>query len=105
MTIQFNTDKNIKGTEAFTTPYVAQIESELSRFSEDITRIEVHLSDENGHKDGVVTKRCLLEARMKRKQPVVVSNQADTLGQAIGGALAKLTVSLDTIMGKLKNRL
>jgi hypothetical protein len=103
MTIQFNTDKKISGTETFTAPYVAQIESELSRFSTHITRIEVHLSDEDGDKDGLNSKRCLLEARLEHRQPIAVSNQADTLDQAVGGALDKLTASLDTIMGKLSN--
>lgn len=103
MTIQINTDKNISGTEALSAQYEAQIESELSRFSDHITRIEVHLSDENGHKDGVNTKRCLLEARVEGRQPIAVSNQADTLDQAMDGALVKLTASLDTIMGKLSN--
>lgn len=105
MTIQFNTDKNINGNETFTAPYVAQIESELSRFSDHITRIEVHLSDEDGNKDGLNSKRCLLEARVENRQPIAVSNQAHTLDEAVGGALDKLTASLDTIMGKLSNHL
>jgi hypothetical protein len=103
MTIQFNTDKNITGTETFSAPYVEQIEWELSRFREHITRIEVHLSDEDGHKNGHNAKRCLLEARLENKQPIAVSNQADTLDEAISGALAKLTASLDTTISKQRN--
>ncbi len=103
MTIQFNTDKNINQTETLTAPYVAQIESELSRFNDYITRIEVHLSDEDGHKDGRNTKRCLLEARLENRQPVAVSSQEDTLDKAIDSALDKLTASLNTIIGKLGN--
>jgi ribosomal subunit interface protein len=103
MTIQINTDNNINGTEALSAQYEAQIESELSRFSDHITRIEVHLSDENGHKDGVNTKRCLLEARVEGRQPIAVSNQANTLDQAVDGAVVKLTSSLDTIMSKMSN--
>jgi len=103
MTIQINTDNNINGSEELTAPYVAQIESELNRFSEHITRIEVHLSDENGHKGGHNTKRCLLEARLELRLPIAVSNQANTLDQAVDGALVKLTSSLDTIMSKMSN--
>ncbi len=103
MTIQINTDKNINGTESLSAQYEAQIESELSRFSDHITRIEVHLSDENGHKEGVNTKRCLLEARVEGRQPIAVSNQANTLDQAVDGAVVKLTSSLDTIMSKMSN--
>lgn len=103
MKIQFNTDKNITGSDSFTAPYIAQIESELSRFSDHITRIEVHLSDENGHKDGPNTKRCVLEARVEHLQPIAVTNLSNSFGQAIGGALDKLVASLDTRIGKLSN--
>ena len=103
MTIQFNTDKNIDGNEEFTAPYVAQIEEELSRFSHQITRIEVHLSDEDGNKDGLHAMRCMIEARVEGRQPIAVTNQSDTSDQAIGGALDKLSTSLDTIFGRLSN--
>ncbi len=103
MTIQINTDKNINGTEALTAQYEAQLESELSRFSDHITRIEVHLSDMNGRKAGNNTKRCLLEARIERRLPIAVSSRADTLDQAMDAALVKLTSSLDTIISKMSN--
>lgn len=103
MTIQVNTDKNTDGSEEFTAPYVAQIESELSRFSNHITRIEVHLSDEDGHKEGHNTKRCMMEARVERRQPIAVTHQANSYDEAIGVALDKLTASLDTIMSKMSN--
>jgi len=101
MIIQFNTDKNTDGSDKAVAPYIAQIEAELSRFSDRITRIEVHLSDEDGDKDGPNTKRCVLEARVERRQPMAVTNHANSYGQAIGGALDKLVVALDTIMGKM----
>jgi len=103
MTIQFNTDKNIPGNEEFTVPYASMLERELRRYSHQITRLEVHLSDEDGPKDGLQTKRCLLETRMEGRQPFTVSNQADTYDQAVSGALDKLTTSLDTILGRLGN--
>jgi len=103
MTIQFNTDKNINGTEEFTAPYVAQIEDELSRYSNQITRIEVHLSDEDGNKNGLNAMRCMIEARVEGRQPIAVTNKGDTHDQAVGGAIDKLVTSLDTIIGKLSN--
>ena len=102
MNIQFNTDKNIDGNAAFTAPYVAQIEDELSRFRDNISRIEVHLSDEDGSKNGFGAMRCMIEARVEGRQPIIVTNQADSHGQAVGGALDKLTTSLETIMGRLR---
>ncbi len=99
MTIQFNTDKNIHGTEKVTEPLIGIIQQELSRYSEKITRIEVHLSDEDGNKDGFNDKRCLLEARLKGRKPIAVSNMANTHLLAVEGALEKLKASL----GKLLN--
>lgn len=101
MTIQFNTDKNVSGSDEFTAPYIALMEDELSRYSHQITRLEAHLSDEDGPKEGLKTKRCLLEARLEGRQPFTVTNQADTYDQAITGALDKLTTSLETILGRL----
>lgn len=103
MEIQFNTDKNIKGTENLTAPLSKMISEDLSRFADYITRVEVHLSDENGSKDGINDKRCLLEARMKGKQPIAVSNVAGSNKDAVKGAIEKLTASLDTIIGRLRN--
>lgn len=104
MTIQFNTDKNITGSEEFTTPYIFQIEDALSRFSDRITRIEVHLSDEDGSKNGAGTRRCMLEARIQGRQPIAVTHTANTYGQAVSGAVNKLKAALDTILGRLMNR-
>ena len=103
MTIQFNTDKNINGSKEFTAPFITQIEDELRRFSSHTTRIEVHLSDENGKKEGINDIRCLLEARLEGKQPIAVSNQADTIEQALSGALDKLKASLETILERITN--
>ncbi|MBB5438113.1 ribosome-associated translation inhibitor RaiA [Pedobacter sp. AK017] len=103
MNIQFNTDKTINASEKNTAPFMVQIIDELSRFSTDITRIEVHLSDENGNKDGLNDIRCLLEARLEGKQPIAVTNQADTPDQALSGAIDKLKASLETITGKGRN--
>ena len=102
MTIQFNTDKNFNGGEDFSAPFITQIESELERFSSLITRVEVHLSDEDGNKDGLSAIRCLLEARIKGKQPAVVTNQADTVEHAVSGSIDKLVSVLDTIIGRMK---
>jgi ribosome-associated translation inhibitor RaiA len=103
MTIQFNTDKNINGGEEFTAPYVSQIEDEFSRYSRQVTRIEVHLSDQDGNKNGLNAMHCVIEARIEGRQPIAVNNQADTLDQAVTGAIDKLVTSLDTILGKLSN--
>ena len=73
MTIQFNTDNSISGNEEFRAPLVMSISEGLSGFSNLITRVEVHLSDENGPKDGLNDKRCMLEARLEGMQTTAVT--------------------------------
>ena len=103
MTIQLNTDKNLSIHEAFGDKLENLLSEELSRFSEHITRLEVHLSDENGNKESADDKRCLLEARLKGRQPIAVSGSANTYDQAVDGAIDKLKTSLETILGRMRN--
>lgn len=102
MIIQLNTDNNLTVHEAFGNKLDDLLSEKLSRFSDHITRLEVHLSDENGSKAGVNDKRCLLEARLEGRQPVVVTQVANNYEQAVHGAIDKLKSSLDTITGRLK---
>lgn len=102
MTIQFNTTNNVNGSEAMNQRLSEIISGKLSRFEDYITRIEAHLSDENGGKEGQNDKLCILEARPQGIQPVVVSNNADTYDEAVTGAVTKLKSALDSAIGKLK---
>ena len=103
MQILFNTDHNVSGSKDLIASATSLISEELSRFSDQITRVEVHLSDENGHKEGLNDKRCMLEARLAGLKPIAVTDQADTLEQAVSGAIDKLITSLDKITGRLNN--
>lgn len=103
MTIQFSTDANIKGSETLTAPLVEILSEGLGRFSQHITRLEVHLSDENGPKEGLNDIRCMLEARLEGRQPIAVICLANTHEQAVEGAMEKLKASLNTIAGRLRN--
>lgn len=103
MTIQVNTDKNIEGSEKLRAYLTSFISEELSRFSKQITRVEVHLSDENGPKEGLNDKRCMIESRLEGMKPIAVTTHANTHEQAVEGAIEKLKTSLDTIIGRLRN--
>lgn len=103
MTIQFNTDKTISGDENNEDYFIAMIAEKLKRFQSHLTRIEVHLSDQNGKKEGLNDIVCLLEARIKGKQPIAVSCQENNVESAISGAIEKLKASLETILGRMKN--
>jgi len=103
MKIQFNTGRNIIGSEELRTSLTSIISGELSRFNDHITRLEVHLSDEDSNKNGVNDKRCMIEARLEGMKPIAVTNNADTQEQAVTGAVQKLKSSLNTIQGRLRN--
>lgn len=103
MTIQINADNNLSVHEAFGNKLDDLLTEGLSRFSEHITRLEVHLSDENGSKDAINDKRCLLEARLEGRQPMAVTGLANTYEIAVNSAIEKLKTSLDTILGRLRN--
>ena len=101
MTIQFNTDKNVKWDQRHDEHFNAVIAEELERFSSYITRIEVHLSDENGPKEGVSDIRCLMEARLEGRQPTAVTAMGNSEEQAISFALGKLSAALKKIVDRM----
>ncbi len=103
MKIQINTDKNLSMHEEYGNQLEALLTEELSKFSQHITGIEVHLSDENGNKESRHDKKCLLEARLKGRQPIAVSASGNTYDQAINSSTDKLKAWLDTIIGRLQN--
>lgn len=104
MLIQFNTDNNITETEKVKAPLIELITSKLKRFEEGITRLEIHLSDENGKKTGKNDIRCMLEARPEGLQPIAVSNDGNTKEEALRGAIDKLKSALDSKLGKLNDK-
>lgn len=105
MNIQVNTDHNIEGSAELNRYVSTSLGDVLERFKVAITRIEVHLSDENASKTGGMDKRCLLEARISHHQPIVVSHHDTSIHQAIETASGKLLRALDHMTGKLTNRM
>ncbi|OGA98053.1 MAG: ribosomal subunit interface protein [Burkholderiales bacterium RIFCSPHIGHO2_12_FULL_69_20] len=101
MKIQLNTDAHIDGTEALAAQVSATVALALERFSEHVTRVEVHLSDDNADKRGQQDQRCMLEARLEGRQPVAVTDHAATPEQAVQGAAQKLARLLDSTFGRL----
>jgi ribosomal subunit interface protein len=103
MQIQVHTDHNVEGHEALIQWVESEVRHVLGRFSDQITRVEVHLSDENSDKSGDNDKRCLMEARLSAHQPVAVSHHAGSLNDAFNGAAEKLKRSLESTLGRLKD--
>ena len=101
MKVLINTDHNIGGHEVLAAQVSGVVKNALSRLSDHITRVEVHLSDDNGDKSGNNNKRCVMEARLEARQPIAVTDQAATLDQAVDGAALKLTRLIEHTLGRL----
>lgn len=100
MQIHVNTDHNIEGHETMTTWATGEVQRAVSRFAGHITRIEVHLSDETGQKTVPGNMRCMIEARHEGRPPMVVTDHADNVHQAVTGAAEKLARLMDSTLGR-----
>ncbi len=102
MLIQVNTDHTTHGSADLTHAVQALIEDKLGRFEDRITRVEVHLDDENGSdKTGGHDKRCMIEVRMAGRQPISTTDHAASHDQALHGAAGKMHSQIETIVGKI----
>ena len=104
MLIQVNAAHNIEGHKALSVWADDAVKSGLSRQSEHITRVEVHLTDENGGKSGANDKCCVMEARLEGRQPIAVTHRAATLREATDGATNKLSKAIDSVLGRLRDQ-
>ena len=101
MQVQINT---ARGVDVTTDWMEEEILDSLGRFSEQLVRVEVHLTDQNGEKPGTDDQRCVMEARLAGLKTVAVTHSAGNIHDAYNGALTKLNRSLDTTLAKVENR-
>jgi len=105
MQIRVNSDNNIVGSDDLSARVEDVVQDVLGRFSERITRVEVHLADENSQaKSGENDIRCTMEARLGGLKPIVVTEQAATLDQAVDAAADTLAKTIDRSLGRLSDR-
>lgn len=104
MQIEIRTDDNIEGSDGLIAWLSGEVDDSLARFRDRLTRVEVHLGDENAGKGGADDKRCMLEARPAGLQPVTVTHHAATVEEACKGALKKMQTLLGRQFGRLDDR-
>jgi ribosome-associated translation inhibitor RaiA len=104
MHVQIHSDNNISMHGKLSDAIGACINSLLERFDPYLTRVEVHLTGENIEKPGPKNKRCVLEARAKRHQPLVVTNKSADIEDAFSGAAIKMHRQLETTYGRLSDK-
>jgi len=88
MLIQVNAGE-FQSTPALIAHVEKEVEKALKLFRDRVTRVEVHLHDNNGPKSGV-DKRCVMEARPASHQPIAVESISTDMYEAVVGAAGKL---------------
>jgi hypothetical protein len=104
MMIQVNTDNNITGREELVRTAEEVVGGALNRFSSRISRLEIHLGDENGQKNGTNDQRCMIEARVEGIPPIAVTHNAATMIEAMTAAADRMKEALDSNLGRLHDR-
>lgn len=101
MQIQVNTDNTIQGDERLIEVSEAAVATDLGHFADKLTRVEVHLKDQNADKHGPHHIRCTMEARPRGLRPISAHHDAADIPAALKGAAKNLRHRLDSEFGKL----
>jgi hypothetical protein len=104
MKITINSDKHIRLEADRAQQWQSEIATSLQRFSDWITRVEVHLTDENSQaKGGQNDIRCLMEARPAGQQPVSIEVREATPDQAVQEGIKTLERRLGNMAEKARS--
>jgi hypothetical protein len=101
MQILVHTDHTITGSEKRSAEISSVIESALDRFSNHVTRVEVHVSDQNSRKGGVDDIRCVMEAHLAGRSPVAITHKSRLLDTAVADAAVKLARLIEHTFDRL----
>lgn len=91
MQIQVNTDHHVQGGDLLRQHVEGLLNDSLNSFKDQVTRVEVYISDENSHKGGGDDLRCTMEARIRGLKPIAVTHHAKNINVAIDGATDRIT--------------
>ncbi len=105
MQVIINSDNQIDVQEDFIRHWQSEITSSLKRYSDWITRVEVHLTDENSAaRGGVDDIRCLIEARPADRQPVSIEVRGESAENTLADGIQTLNRRLATLVDKARTQ-
>jgi hypothetical protein len=105
MQILLNTDPHIDDREAMQEHLESAVQEMLGQFGDRITQVEAYLSEANGSAlAGPSDGYCTLEVRLVEHEPVVTRHHANSVRQALHGALRKLGCVLASEFEKQDHR-
>lgn len=104
MQFVFNSDNQTSlGSEA-AEKAEALVAARLGRITDRLTRVEVHVSDLDGPRNGHDDKRCEIEIRPNGMRPITADDHASTVESAVSGAADKVLKAFDRQIGKTTTR-
>lgn len=104
MIVQVNTGRSIDGSAKQNAYIESVVRDSLSPFLSRITRVEVHLTDENSaEKEGGDDKSCVIEARLGGMKPITVSGLGSSVDHALDDATDKMRTKLHRTLDRLKD--
>lgn len=104
MQVYVHTDHSVEGGGGLTSHVEREVRAALSHVGDRITRVEVHLSDQSAGRSTGADIRCLIEARPAGRAAVTATADADSVDQALTGAVHKLGRLLDSDDGQRADR-
>ncbi|MCL1552431.1 HPF/RaiA family ribosome-associated protein [Xanthomonas nasturtii] len=104
MQIQIQTDKHVPHDPSVVAHVEKTCTAQLAHFVSDITRVEVHLRDENGQRGGAADRTCSIEAHVAGLPPIAATNSAETTASAVTGAARKLRTAIEHARGKQQSK-
>ena len=100
-----NSDNQVDLNEDSIEHWRSEITTSLERFNDWITRVEVHVTDENSKsKEGTDDIRCLIEARPANKQPVSVEVRGSSAEHAISDGIKTMQRRLSAMVDKARTQ-
>jgi hypothetical protein len=102
--IQIHTGDSIPRPDGFAARIEADANRLLARFAAQVTRLEIHLSGENGVKSGAAGIKCVMEARPAGYPPLSSHDQGRSAEDACRGAARKLQRLLDSTLDRGRDR-
>lgn len=91
---------DIEKSEALAQYVREQVEHAVRHHQDQLTRIDVHLHDENAEKSGANDKRCVIEARPTGADPLIVEGTGDDFYKTVNAVAKKLERAVRTFADK-----
>ena len=104
MQFMFNSDNQLPLSSETSQALEALVEARLARIADRLTRVEVHLSDDDGPRTGGDDKKCLIELRPNGMRAITATDQAATVERAVTAATDKALKAFDRQIGKATTR-